>query len=88
MAAPMRKKIKITDVKFMVVLGTADWNMVKVETDSGLAGIGEACSRGHGVKDVVLGNLRNQVIGEDPLDIECLYSKMIRYTGGAGWSPA
>ena len=83
MAAPLRKKVKITDVKFMVVLGTADWNMVKVETDSGLAGIGEAYW-GHGVKDIVLGNLRDLVIGEDPLDVERLYSKMIRYTGGMG----
>ena len=83
MAAPLRKKVKITDVKFMVVLGTADWNMVKLETDSGLAGIGEAYW-GHGVKDIVLGNLRDLVIGEDPLDVERLYSKMIRYTGGMG----
>jgi L-alanine-DL-glutamate epimerase-like enolase superfamily enzyme len=33
---------------------------------------------------MVLGTLRNLVIGEDPLDVERLYSKMIRYTGGMG----
>ncbi|HZO98697.1 MAG TPA: mandelate racemase/muconate lactonizing enzyme family protein [Terriglobia bacterium] len=83
LAAPMRKKVKVTDVKVMVVQGTTDWNLVKVETDGGLAGIGEAYW-GHGVKDVILGYLRGLMIGEDPLDIDRLFTKMIRYTGGAG----
>jgi L-alanine-DL-glutamate epimerase-like enolase superfamily enzyme len=83
MAAPLRKKVKITDVKAMAVHGTTDWNMVKIETDSGIAGIGEAYW-GRGVKDVILGYLRQIVVGEDPLDIEPLYTKMVRFTGGAG----
>ena len=83
LAAPLRKKVRITDVKCMVVNGTAPWNMVKVETDGGISGIGEAYW-GHGIKDVVLGYLRDLVMGEDPLDVEPLYTKMIRRTGGAG----
>jgi len=83
MAAPLRKKVKITDVKAMVVRGSTDWNLVKLETDSGLAGIGEAYW-GRGVKDVTLGSLRPIVVGEDPLDIEPLCTKMVRSTGGAG----
>jgi len=83
MAAPLRKKVRITDVKAMVVHGTTEWNMVKVDTDSGIAGIGEAYW-GRGVKDVILGYLRPIVLGEDPLDIEPLYTKMLRLTGGAG----
>jgi L-alanine-DL-glutamate epimerase-like enolase superfamily enzyme len=82
MAAPNSKKIKITDVK-MMTFGSGPRNMVKIETDSGIAGIGEAYW-GRGVKDVVLGYLRPLVIGEDPLGIEFLYSKMLRSTGGAG----
>ena len=82
-AAPMRKKVRITNVKVMIVQGTFDWNMIKIETDSGLSGIGEAYW-GRGVKDVVLGYLRDQVVGEDPLDIERLWTKMMRYTSGAG----
>lgn len=82
-SAPLRKKVKITDLKAMVVRGTTDWNLVKVETDSGLTGIGEAYW-GRGVKDVILGYLRQLVIGEDPLNIEPLYTKMMRFTGGAG----
>ena len=83
MAAPLRKKVKITDVKAMAIHGSTDWNMVKIETDSGIAGIGEAYW-GRGVKDVILGYLRQIVLYEDPLDIEPLFTKMLRFTGGAG----
>ena len=34
-AAALRKKVKITDVKCMIVRGTWDWNLVKIETDAG-----------------------------------------------------
>ncbi len=83
LAAPPRKKVKITDVKAMHVRGTTDWNFVKIETDSGVTGIGEAYW-GHGVKEVILGYLRQVVVGADPLDIEPLCTRMTRYTGGAG----
>jgi L-alanine-DL-glutamate epimerase-like enolase superfamily enzyme len=82
-AAPLRKKVKITDVKAMFVHANQDTNMVKIETDSGITGIGEAFP-GRGVKDVILGYLRQLVVGQDPLDIEPLYTKMLRSTGGAG----
>ena len=42
LAETLRKKVKITDVKCMIVRGTWDWNLVKIETDAGLHGIGEA----------------------------------------------
>jgi L-alanine-DL-glutamate epimerase-like enolase superfamily enzyme len=83
MAAPPRKKVKITDVKAMFVHANTESNLVKIETDSGLTGIGEAYW-GRGVKDVILGYLRQLVVGQDPLDIEPLYTKMLRFTGGAG----
>src|SRR5271157_2759542 len=83
MASALRKKVKITDVKAMVVQGNTAWNMVKIETDSGFTGLGEACW-GHGVKDVILGDLRRLLLGEDPLNVEPLYAKMILATGGAG----
>src|SRR5690242_20192787 len=78
MAAPMRKKVKITDVKVMVVRGNSDWNMVRIDTDAGVTGIGEAYW-GRGVKDIILGYLRPVVLGQDPLDIEPLYYKMMRF---------
>jgi L-alanine-DL-glutamate epimerase-like enolase superfamily enzyme len=83
LAAPLRRQVKIADVKCMVVQGIAPWNMIKIETDGGLAGIGESYW-GRGVKDIVLGYLRDQVVGADPLNIEPLCTKMMKSTGGAG----
>ncbi|MCL4533946.1 MAG: mandelate racemase/muconate lactonizing enzyme family protein [Bacteroidetes bacterium] len=78
--------MKITDVQCSVLLDehhNRDWVLVRVYTDAGLTGTGEAFPGG-GVKEAVL-QLRNMVIGEDPLDIDRLVQKMIRriYTGGA-----
>ncbi len=82
-AAALRKKVKITDVKFMIVRGTWDWNLIKIETDSGLYGIGEAYW-GWGVKDLVLNKLAPIIIGEDPLNVDKLYTKMLMQSAGAG----
>src|SRR5579863_6333462 len=83
LAAALRKKVKITDVKCMIVRGTWDWNLIKIETDSGLYGLGEAYW-GPGVKDLVLNQLRQHVIGEDPLNVDKLYTKMLMRSAGAG----
>src|SRR5258708_1099799 len=82
-AAALRKKVKITNVKCMIVRGTWDWNLVKVETDSGLYGIGEAYW-GPGVKDLILTQLKPLIIGEDPLNVDKLYTKMLMKSAGAG----
>src|SRR4026207_514484 len=83
LASAFQKKVKITDVKMMIVRGTWDWNLIKVETDSGLYGIGEAYW-GWGVKDVVLNKLKGIVMGEDPLNVDKLYTKMLMESAGAG----
>src|SRR5581483_11102371 len=83
LASALQKKVKITDVKCMIVRGTWDWNLIKVETDSGLYGIGEAYW-GWGVKDVVLSKLAPIVIGEDPLNVDKLFTKMLMQSAGAG----
>lgn len=83
LAAALRGKVKITDVKCMIVRGTWDWNLVKVETDSGLYGIGEAYW-GPGVKDIIQKILKPQLIGEDPLNVDKLYTKMLMRNAGAG----
>src|ERR1022692_3836529 len=82
-AAGLRKKVKITGVKCMIVRGTWDWNLIKIETDSGLYGIGEAYW-GWGVKDFVLNKLAPIIVGEDPLNVDKLYTKMLMRSGGAG----
>jgi L-alanine-DL-glutamate epimerase-like enolase superfamily enzyme len=82
-AAALRRKVKITGVKCMIVRGTWDWNLVKVETDAGLHGIGEAYW-GPGVKDLIEKQLTPLVLGEDPLNVDKLYTKMLMRSAGAG----
>jgi L-alanine-DL-glutamate epimerase-like enolase superfamily enzyme len=83
LAAALRNKIKITDVKCMIVRGSWDWNLIKIETDSGLYGIGEAYW-GWGVKDLVVNKMKGIVVGEDPLNVDKLYTKMLMESAGAG----
>lgn len=83
LAAAQRKKIKITDVKVMIVRGTWDWNLIKIETDSGISGIGEAYW-GAGVKDVILKIMKPLLIGEDPMNVDKLYTKVLMKNAGAG----
>jgi L-alanine-DL-glutamate epimerase-like enolase superfamily enzyme len=83
-AQALRKKVKITDVKVMIVKGpTWDWNLVKIETDAGVHGIGEAYW-GPGVKDIILKRFREQLIGEDPLNVVKLYTSLLLFNGGYG----
>lgn len=83
MAAPLLRKVKITDVKAMFVQAHTPTNFVKIETDSGVSGIGEAYW-GRGVKEIILGDIRPMVIGKDPVDVEPLCTTMYRNLGGAG----
>ncbi|HEY4051315.1 MAG TPA: mandelate racemase/muconate lactonizing enzyme family protein [Acidobacteriaceae bacterium] len=82
-AAALRNKVKITDVKCMIVRGTWDWNLVKIETDAGVSGIGEAYW-GPGVKDLILRQLKPLIIGQDPLNVDKLYTWMLMRSAGAG----
>jgi L-alanine-DL-glutamate epimerase-like enolase superfamily enzyme len=82
-AAGLKRKVKITDVKCMIVRGTWDWNLIKIETDSGLYGIGEGYW-GWGVKDLVVNKMKGIIVGEDPLNIDKLYTKMLLESAGAG----
>ena len=73
LAAADRGKVKITDIKVMVVQGFRTFTLVKVETDAGIYGIGEGYGTpGVGIKEGVL-DLRPYFIGKDPLDVESLY---------------
>jgi L-alanine-DL-glutamate epimerase-like enolase superfamily enzyme len=83
LAAALKNKVKITGVKCMIVRGTWDWNLIKIETDSGLYGIGEAYW-GWGVKDLVVNKMQGIVVGEDPLNVDKLYTKMLMQRAGAG----
>ena len=83
LAAQHKGKVKITDVKVMIVRGTWDWNLVRIDTDAGVSGIGEAYW-GFGVKDLILNQLKPQVVGEDPFNVDKLYTKMLMRSAGQG----
>ena len=55
-------------------------SLVRVRTDEGLEGIGSAYSHPDMVRCVVEGNLRDILIGDDPVEVEALWSKMYRIT--------
>ena len=82
-ASALKRKVKITDVKCMIVRGTWDWNLIKIETDAGISGIGEAYW-GWGVKDLVVNKMKGIIVGEDPLNVDKLYTKMLMQSAGAG----
>ena len=83
-AAYLTNKVKITDVKVMIVRGpTWDWNLFKIETDAGVHGIGEGYW-GPGAKDITLKRFREQLIGEDPINVVKLYTKLLFLNGGYG----
>ena len=83
LAAPERGRVKITDIKVMMLQGPPTYTLIKVLTDSGLFGIGEAYgSPGVGIKEGVL-ELRSYFIGKDPLEIDALYTGLGQRTDGS-----
>src|SRR3954469_19634531 len=83
MAATQKGKVRITDIKVMVLQGPRTYTLVKVLTDSGLYGIGEGYgSPGVGVKEGIL-ELRPYFIGKDPLDVEALYTGLGQRVDGS-----
>ncbi len=73
--------MKITDVKTTTLSGYKDWNFVRVETDEGISGLGEA-HPGEGMTDVVQKRLKPLILGKDPRNVEPLYNHMITRTVG------
>lgn len=80
--------IKITDVKtFLVWNGGRNWVYVKVETDQGISGIGEAYSVGPDEATVkVIEDYKLWLEGQDPRNIQYLWDLMYnttRFPGGS-----
>ena len=84
MAAPDKGRVKIRDLQAMVIQGPSrNYTLVKVVSDSGLFGIGEAYgSPGVGVKEQVLA-LKQELIGKDPLEIDAIYVGLGTRTDGS-----
>ncbi|ADD04405.1 D-gluconate dehydratase [Natrialba magadii ATCC 43099] len=76
------RDVEITDIKSCVVEGNFEWNLIKIETDAGVTGIGESY-RGGGVPELVEYTKRF-LIGENPLDVQRLYRRIIQEMSGHG----
>jgi galactonate dehydratase len=79
--------MKITDIKtFLVGAGGRNWVYVKVLTDQGLYGIGEAYSAGPDEATVkVIEDFKLWLIGQDPRNVQYLFDIMYnttRFPGG------
>jgi len=74
--------MKITDVRTAAIRGNFEWILVRVYTDVGIVGLGEAYW-GAGV-ETVIHHLRGLVLDEDPHNVDWLFQKMVRGMSGAG----
>ena len=77
-----RPAIKITDIKtWLVGAGGRNTVFVKVYTDQGIDGIGEAYSCGPDEATVaVIADFKTWLVGQDPRNIEHLWSTMYNFT--------
>jgi len=84
--------LKITDIKVAIIRGNFCWPLIRVETDEGIDGLGEARdyspAQHHVIplKEQIL-RLKRILIGEDPTNIERIFRK-IRVYGAEGVSAA
>ncbi|MBX0293278.1 mandelate racemase/muconate lactonizing enzyme family protein [Haloarcula nitratireducens] len=76
------RDVEITDIETCVVEGNFEWNLIKVETDAGVTGIGESY-RGGGVPELVEYTKRF-LLGENPLDVERLSRYIFQEMSGHG----
>src|SRR4026207_2049860 len=77
-----RSDIAITDIKtFVVGIGSRNLVFVKVETNQGIHGIGEAYSCGPDDATVAtIADFKRWLVGQDPRNIEHLWAMMMNFT--------
>lgn len=81
--APLQGRVKIAGIRTMMLQGPRTYTLVKVASDAGVYGIGEAYgSPGAGVREGVH-ELAPDLIGKDPLEIEALWTGLGRRTDGS-----
>lgn len=79
-----RAKIKITDLRCAIIGGTPT---VRVVTDQGISGFGQAESRKSYLKPMVL-FYKDYILGEDPTDVERVLLKIRRMGAFKPWGAA
>lgn len=81
-AEAMLGKVKIRDVETATIQLNYPAHLVKLTTDQGVFGLGETFN-GFAMVDMVH-NLKRYVIGQDPLQVDFLWTKMMDATAGHG----
>ncbi len=76
------RDVEVTDVQTTMVDGNFPWTLVRVYTDAGVAGTGEAYW-GAGVPELIA-RMTPFLVGENPLDVDRLYEHMIQKMSGEG----
>ena len=71
----------ITSLKTVSVAGSKIWNYVRLETDAGITGTGEA-HPGVGIRELLERRLAPLLIGADARDVEPLYQRMLAANTG------
>jgi len=74
--------LKITDVRTAVVEANYDWTFTRIYTDEGITGIGESFLA-PGLTSIIA-DLKPLLVGEDPRNVDKLFSKMRWAASGAG----
>jgi L-alanine-DL-glutamate epimerase-like enolase superfamily enzyme len=75
-------KVKITNIETATIRFRYDMHLVKVTTDSGFSGIGEAYHRAGVLSHIDA--IKREVIGQDPLMVDVLTQKMMDSGVGQG----
>ncbi len=76
------RDLTISDVQTTTVEGNFPWNLVRVYTDAGITGTGEAYW-GAGIPQLI-DRMKPFLKGENPLDIDRLYKYLIQRMSGEG----
>ena len=76
--------MRITGIHTAVVEANYDWTFVRIDADDGLSGLGE-CFTAPGLTAIVR-DLAPLLVGEDPRDVDRLWSKLRWGASGAGSS--
>jgi len=76
------RDVEITDVQTTMVDGNYPWILVRVYTDAGVVGTGEAYWGGGDT--AIVERMKPFLVGETPLDIDRLYEHLVQKMSGEG----
>jgi L-alanine-DL-glutamate epimerase-like enolase superfamily enzyme len=78
LAQSEKNQVRITGLKAIQLKGHSQ-SLIKVDTDAGLYGVGEAGASGPMAR-AYLRHMEPVLLGQDPLEIEKLFSRMVSLT--------